>query len=214
MNLTLIKRAVQGFLGGQGVPTVKVDTIAENTSGSGVTISDAVSMGSTLAVTGAITATGGVARTGQQRIQNVGAKIGGTAGWLVGAADDVNSLSRLPAGETASTLVIPLQGLKVGDTITSYLLYGQIESGGNTATLDAALRKQSASSPADLTDAAVSGGGMTQVSATEDTLVANGKSGLSVAVAAAESYYLLLTGTTAALTDIDLLSVVLTVTEA
>lgn len=153
-------------------------------------------------------------RTAQKRIVNVNAKVGGTAGWTVGAADDLGLLATLAASQTASTLVVPIPGLKVGDTITAFHLIGQIESAGNTATLDADLRKLTAAA-ADVTDASV--GAITQISVIADTKVdsANSeKNSLAEVVAEDETFYVLLTGTTAALTDIALQGIAITVTEA
>lgn len=154
------------------------------------------------------------ARTAQKRIVKAGAKAGATAGWVVAAGDNVH-LVTLPASQTGSTLVIPITGLKVGDTITAYHLIGQIESAGNTATLDADLRKQTADA-ADVTDASI--GAMTQISATADTKIDSANSSKTLAtpevVGQDETFYLLITGTTAAATDIALQGVAIEVTEA
>ena len=61
------------------------------------------------------------------------AKAGATSGWVVAPADDT-ALVTLPASKSASTLVIPIRGLKVGWTITGIYLIGQIESAGGTVT--------------------------------------------------------------------------------
>lgn len=141
------------------------------------------------------------------------AKVGGTAGWVVAAAANTG-LVTCPASQTGSTLVVPIVGLKVGMTITGFHLVGQIESAGNTATVDADLRKHTAAA-ADVTDASV--GAITQVSVTADATLSStnsAKTGLSEVVGADESFYVLITATTAAATDIALQGVVLTVTEA
>ena len=144
-----------------------------------------------------------------EMLVNTEAKVGATAGWtLGGGAVNTGSMATLPASQTGSTLVVPIMGLKVGDTITAFKVVGQIESAGNTATLDADLRKLTAVAAAN-TDASV--GAITQISVTADTKVGTSKTGLSEVVAADESFYVLLTGTTAALTDIDLLSVTVSV---
>ena len=164
-----------------------------------------------------LTLGGTMSRASVVRQLQIGAKIGTTAGWVVNAADNKNSLARCPASQTASTLVLPISGLKVGDIITAFSLIGQIESGGNTCTVDAALRKQT-TAVADLTDAAITGGDMTQVSVTADTALSasNASKTLTTAetIGADESIYLLITATTGASTDIDLQGVNLTVTEA
>lgn len=156
-----------------------------------------------------------VTRTSQKRIINTEAKIGGTAGWtLGGGAVNTGLMATLPASQTASKLVVPIPGLKVGDTITGFHLIGQIESAGATATLDADLRKMTAAA-ADVTDASV--GAITQLSVTADTIISSAnseKASLTEVVAVDETFYVLLTGTTALATDIALQGVAVTVTEA
>lgn len=142
----------------------------------------------------------------------LGGKVGATAGWVVTAG--TNKLhATLPAGVTAGTLVLPVHGLEIGDIVTAFSLVGQIEAGGNTCTLDAALRSQTVAA-ADNADASV--GAITQVSATADTALsaANAaKTGLAETAAVNKLLYFLITGTTAAATDIDLLGVLLTITK-
>jgi hypothetical protein len=137
------------------------------------------------------------------------AKVGATAGWTFGAGDNIGRLAVLPAGQTAATLVVPVHGLPVGSKIIAFNLLGQIESAGNAATLDASLRKLTVAA-ADLTDASVEA--MTQISVTADTAVgvANGLKTLTAVetVDQDDSFYILITGTTAASTDIDLAAVV------
>ena len=158
-----------------------------------------------------VLAGGIVSRPSQQRLVSIaGAKVGGTAGWTLAAADNV-SLATVAASQTGSKLVIPITGLKVGDTITGFNVVGQIESAGGTVTLDADLRKHTAAA-ADVSDASV--GSITQISVTADAIVSAAKTGLTEVVAAGESFYLLLTATTAATTDIALQGATITVTEA
>ena len=155
-------------------------------------------------------------RVSQKRLITAGAKVGATSGATVAHADNLNSLFRVPASQTASTVVIPINGLKVGDSITSYHLVGQIESAGGTVTVDAALRKQTAAA-ADNTDALVTGGSMTQLSVTADTIMSSANTAKSVTadvVGADESFYLLVTVTTGGSTDVDALAVAIVVTEA
>lgn len=167
-----------------------------------------------LAVSGTSVST--LTRTAQKRLITAGAKVGATSGATVNHADNLNSLFRVPASQTASTIVIPINGLKVGDIITSYHLVGQIESAGGVCTVDAALRKQTAAA-ADNTDALVTGGSMTQLSVTADTIMSSTNTAKSVTadtVGADEAFYLLVTVTTAASTDVDALAVAIVVTEA
>lgn len=132
-------------------------------------------------------------------------KVGATSGWVVGAASNI-ALATCPASQTASTLVIPVTGLQVGDVISGFSLLGQIESAGNTATLDASLRKMT-SAAADVSDASVAA--MTQISVTADTIISATNSLKEIAapgevVGIDETFYLLVTATTAASTDIAL----------
>ena len=147
----------------------------------------------------------------KQIVLNAHAKVGTTAGWLVNAADNLGILARVPASETAVTLVIPVTGLEVGDTITGFSIAGQIESGGNTCTLDANLRKLTAAAGA-VTDASIAS--ITQISVTADTIIADSVGSLTEVLAADETLYLLLTATTGVATDIDLMSATVTVTRA
>lgn len=150
-------------------------------------------------------------RPSQQYMVGVaGAKVGATSGWTVAAADD-KSLATCAASQTAATLIIPITvPLKVGWIITGFSVVGQIESAGNTVTLDADLRKHTTAA-ADVADASV--GTITQVSVTADTAVSTAKTGLTETVAATETFYVKLTATTAASTDIALQGVTITVTE-
>jgi hypothetical protein len=138
------------------------------------------------------------------------AKVGATAGWVVGASDNT-SLATCPESQTAATLVMPLKvPLKVGDTITGFSIVGQIESAGGAVTLDANLRSIT-SAAADVVDASV--GSITQIGVTADAIVKAEKVGLTEIVAANKSYYVLITATTAATTDIALMGITITIQE-
>lgn len=146
--------------------------------------------------------------TGGRFIQNAhSAKAGATAGWVVAATANI-PLVTLPQSQTGSTLVIPIDGLKVGDTIKGFHLIGQIDSAGNTVTLDADLRKLT-SAAAGYTDASV--GAITQVSVTADTALSSTnttKTNLTEVVGADETFYILVTATTGITTDIEIQGVV------
>jgi len=144
----------------------------------------------------------------EYQLAMAGAKIGGTAGWAVKGAADLYEAT-CPASQTASTLVIPVGGLKIGDTITAFKIAAQIESAGGAVTLDADLRKQS-NAAGDPTDASV--GAITQVSVTADTASSAAKTGLTQIVVAHEWLYILITVTTAASTDVRFLGCTVTIT--
>lgn len=141
------------------------------------------------------------------------AKVGATAGWVITAG--TNKLhATLPASQTGSTLVVPISGLNVGDTITAWALNGQVESAGGSVSLTADLRKQ-VNAAADNTDSSVSSD--TSGTLAADTILnsANvGATGLTEVVTVDGAYYLLVTATTAASTDIDLTHITLTVRRA
>jgi hypothetical protein len=150
------------------------------------------------------------ARTSQEYQLSGPPKVGGTAGWTVAGATNLYEAT-LPASQTGSKLIVPIRGLKVGWTITAFKVVLQIESAGNTVTIDADLRKLT-NAAADPADASV--GAITQVSAIADTAVAAEKTGLSEVVAATEWFYVEITGTTAASTDVRFLGIAVTVTES
>lgn len=139
------------------------------------------------------------------------AKVGATAGWVITAAD--NKLhATLPASQSASTLVLPIAGLEVGDTIMGFNIICQFQSVGGVATLDADFRKQLVAA-ADNTDSSV--GAITQVSVTAQTASQAAKTFTTPeVVVAGTQYYVLFTGTTAASTDEDLLGVVVSIKKA
>jgi hypothetical protein len=138
------------------------------------------------------------------------AKVGTSAGWVLSAANNLPYLATMAASQTGGTLVIKLDGLQIGATITGFKVIAQIESAGGAVTIDADLRAVT-NVAAEPTDASI--GTMTQISVTADTAAAQAKTGLTEVVTSGKSYYLLLTATTAASTDIILQYPEITVTE-
>lgn len=139
-------------------------------------------------------------------------KAGATAGWVVAAGANLWSTT-LPASQTGSTLVFPITGLHVGDIITKVNLIGQVESAGANVVISADFRKLTTGA-ADLTDASV--GTIAEATLTADTALSgtNAATGaLNETVGADETFYLLVTGTTAGATDIDLQGCQVTVTQ-
>lgn len=135
--------------------------------------------------------------------------VGATPGFT--NASDTGEVA-CPASQTAATFTIPLTGLCVGDVVSAGAVYAQIESAGNTATLDCDFRKLT-NAAGDPTDASI--GAITQVSATSDTAVSSSKTfTTSETVAAGEMLYALVTVTTAASTDVRLLGVTVSVVRA
>lgn len=153
-------------------------------------------------------------RVSQKIIVNAAgqAKVGGTAGFVVAAAANV-ALVTCPASQTAAKLVVPVPAMKVGSTITGFHLVGQIESAGGAVTVDADLRKHTAA--ADVSDASV--GAIAQLSVTADAIMSASntrKADLAEVVAADETFYVLVTVTTAGSTDVALQGVAIEFSEA
>ena len=149
-------------------------------------------------------------RTRQVIIPTCGnTKVGATAGWVITASTD-KCHATLPAGQTASTLVVPITGLPVGALITAVSCTGQVESAGNNVTLTMDVRKLTVAA-ADNVDASL---GTDDVGTlTADTVLSSANlavTGLTEVLAAGETVYVLLTGTTAASTDIDLTGIIVT----
>lgn len=144
------------------------------------------------------------------------AKVGATSGWVVRAAAD-SFMATLPQSQTGSTLVVPLVGLNVGDRIDGYHLNGQIDSGGNAASLTCTLY-ESLPVAAGSTHSAKSGTTMTTLSVTADTAVTRTNTrkvfadDKRVVVSSGAAYFLVISGTTAGTTDVEFLSAVLYVT--
>ena len=161
-------------------------------------------------IQGALTLQSSLIRTSQEYIINGGGKPGATKGWVT-TGTVVNLFNyTLPASTaTTATMVIPISGLHVGDTITGFKLVGQIESAGGIVEMDAALRKLTTVAAA-TTDALV--GAIAPIHVVADTAVASAKTGLAEVVAATETFYVLISATTAASTDIDIQGVTVTVT--
>jgi len=142
--------------------------------------------------------------TGTRKLAMNSPKVGGTAGWTVRGATNLGTAALLPAAQTAATLVMPLDFLAVGDVIKGFYPVGQVESAGNTASLTVELRSLTAAA-ADLTDASVATSG--SVSYTADAIlgrITQPVENLNVTVADGVSYYFLISGTTAAATDVAL----------
>ena len=124
------------------------------------------------------------------------------AGWVV------DGFAALPASKTAAAVIIPIHA-SVGDTIESYKVIGQIDSAGGAATLDAVLYRVT-EAVGGFTSTNI--GAITQVSATADTLVGSSKTlATPEVVALGASYFVSVTGTTAASTDIEVISIEVTI---
>lgn len=115
----------------------------------------------------------------------------------------------LAASKTAKDFIIPIIGLKIGDVIKSFKVYGQVESAGGAVTVDAVMFRQIAVA-GDPTQTDI--GSITQVAVTADTLIESSKTlAAEETVATNESFIIGITGTTAASTDIAITSVEVTV---
>jgi len=146
-------------------------------------------------------------------LANIGGKTGGAVDWVItSAATDAPAFgghATLAASATGASCTLPVTGLQLGDVITAFKVIAQIESAGNTATLDADLRELR-NVAAEPTSHSI--GAITQVSVTADTAAAAAKTGLSFTVVTGKNVFALITGTTAANTDVQLLGVEVVVT--
>ena len=147
--------------------------------------------------------------TSREMLLNGLVKVGATAGWTAGGgAVDTGPMATCAASATAGTLVVPITDLNVGEKITAFKVNAQIESAGGAVTLDAKLMRRDLVAAAN-TETEV--GAITQVAVTADTASEAEKTGLTQVVGDNEAYFLLLTATTAASTDIELMSVTVTI---
>jgi hypothetical protein len=167
-------------------------------------------------INGTKTFSGSIVRASRQIVIPIcgNAKVGATAGWVITGGTNICHAT-LPASQSSgSTLVVPITGLEIGDTLTAVDVVGQVESAGNTVNLVLSVRKLT-SGAADNTDAELATDNVGNLAA--DTVLSSanlGVTGLTEVLAANESLYALLTGTTNASTDIDLMSLVVTVTRS
>ena len=127
-------------------------------------------------------------------------KLGAAAGWDMSSDD---GLARLPQSQTSSTLIIPVLGLNVGDVITGARVIGQVESVGAAVTVLFDLFKATAAE-ADFSEASI-GSQQTTGALTADTLISAAILeilGEAETIGALDHVFALITGTTAAVTDV------------
>jgi hypothetical protein len=162
-----------------------------------------------------VTFAGAVTRASRQLIVPIcgNAKVGATAGWVITAG--TNKLhATLPASQTGSTLVVPIDGLFVGDIVTAVAAGGQVESAGETVTIVMSVRKQT-NGASDNTDAEIGTDNVGNLAA--DTKLTSANLGVTLGtaetIAADEALYALFTATTGADCDIDLTHLIVTVTQ-
>ncbi len=116
--------------------------------------------------------------------------------------------AKCAASQTAATFIIPLS-LEEGDTILSYKVSGQMESAGNDNKCAWDLRATTAAA-GDLSDASI--GAIAQITKTADyQIIDESAANLDHTIITGNSYYLLMTATTAATTDIDFQGVEVTI---
>ncbi len=139
------------------------------------------------------------------------AKAGATAGWVITGGTD-KSHATLPASQTNSTLVIPFPALPVGSTVTAVAVAGQVESAGANVTMTMSYRSQT-NAAADNVDAQIATANVGTLVADTIISAANlGVTGQTTVIATGVELYVLITATTAALTDIDLTHLLITYT--
>ena len=142
------------------------------------------------------------------RLGNPGATA--TVGYVKDGALD-SCILTLAQNATADTYVCCIPHLKEGDIITAIGIVGQIESAGNTVTIDYELKEVTPIATG-CTTASIQAG--TQISKTADYLV-NETTAVATphTVDCSKALFFLITCTTAATTDIELLHLRLTITE-
>lgn len=136
-----------------------------------------------------------------------GGRVGATSGWTF--APDTGALGQLPASNTGSTMVVPLD-LEEGDIIIGYNLHGQIEGDDGTGSIHVTMNKLTAAAD-DLTVSVLGAMSDDVTSQEADLLLSSSNTGVTLAVpeelTVDEVVYLVITGTTLSVTDIDLQSV-------
>ncbi|NOR84512.1 hypothetical protein GQ473_00195 [archaeon] len=127
--------------------------------------------------------------------------VGATGGWT---KNNDGGIATLPASQTASTMIVPIT-IKNGATIVGFHIHGQLDAAGNTATLDASIREVT---PVVTGCTNTSLGAITQVSKIADYLL-NETHTLAIPTKTTngKSHYMLITGTTAAATDLEINSI-------
>lgn len=157
---------------------------------------------------------GAVDTVGDVYVYNDRGKVGAGAGWAIPTTTNTPVAATMAASQTSGTLVVSLSGLKVGSIIKNMHLIGQVESAGNTVTITADLRRLQAVA-ADPSDASVDAFDAA-TSMTADTVLSESNAvtpTLTHTVEAGYSYYALITATTGASCDIQLLGVGLRVVD-
>ena len=140
----------------------------------------------------------------------INSQVGATAGWVITGVND--AIVRLPASQTSATLIIPITGLHIGETLSSVSVIGQVESAGGNVTCVLSVRKGVAV-VGDFTDAELATGNVGTLTA--DTLLTQAgtplqATGMTEVLAEGEFLYALLTATTAASTDIAIANLLVT----
>lgn len=124
---------------------------------------------------------------------------GSVAGWSHQAANNTSTIL-LPAAKTAATFTLPIH-IEIGTVINRVRIHGRTESAGNAATLDVELRATTATASA-ITDELIAS--IPQINKTANYMFDD-----EIILTTPENtdtnkfYYILLTGTTAAGTEID-----------
>lgn len=154
---------------------------------------------------------GSIIRTAQTfKCSGGQAKAGSTAGWTVNAGNNLGTLATMAAGGTNSTLVVRIDGLHIGDTITGISAYASCVSTGNVCSLVGNLRKLVFAASASATDSSIASTNTgSVVTSTAMTITVTGQTEV---VAAGSSYYILFTGNTGTGSTIELDSIEFTVT--
>lgn len=187
-----------------------IDVVATEAELVTLTVSGNATIAGTLDVTGDIT--GDLTTTKVKFIPAYLGKPGTTAtvGWIVTGAD--KGLATLAQNATDDTLVIPITGLSLGDSVTGFKFKAQVDSGGNDAIIVCDIRKLTLAS-AGSSDASI--GSTLIVTNAADAIISTNVTitATNEVIASGEVLYALVTATTGATTDFEVIGIDCTVTE-
>jgi len=184
-----------------------IDIVATEAELVTVTVSGNATIAGTLDVTGDIT--GDLTMTKTKLVPAFLGKAGAGAGWVVTGID--KGFCTLPASKTADTLVIPIEGLNIGDSVSKFTFKAQAESAGGTNTILFAMRKSTLAATGSIDVAIGTTAILTNVA---DVAISSSITlGSPEIIASGEALYALITATTAASTDFEVIGIEYTVIE-
>ena len=179
-----------------------IDIVATEAELVTVTVSGNATIAGTLDVTGDIT--GDLTMTKTKLVPAFLGKAGAGAGWVVTGID--KGFCTLPASKTDDTLVIPIDDLNIGDSISRFTFKAQAESAGNTNTIVFSIHKSTLAATGTIDSVVGTTSIQTNFADKAVTAVIALIAGPEV-IASGESLYALITATTAASTDFEMIGI-------